>query len=398
MPFHFVARRRLMPTIHLIFSFAWYWQEGFLVSTFAFCLDPSSVIQKCPSKLLAQSSSINDECDFDPKIQVALAAVRKACAIAIKLQEQLDTLQGTMTKDDASPVTIADFASQAVVLRHLRSHFPDDVYIAEEESGTLTPGMIQLIQHASGIDDENMLRECIDLGRTFYNSGQNRTNVWCLDPIDGTKGFLRKEQYCVALGFLEDGIPTIGILACPNLSMGKDESIRGTIFVACRGQGCYEVPLIPGSSPLVRLPHKNLKTIHDPKNARFCVGVEQGFADPIGRCKDMAKALHGHLDSNNEIIHSIRMDSQAKYGVIARGDAEFYVRLPTSDHREWIWDVAPGVLILEEVGGRVTDAGGHLLNFSKGAKLSSNGILGGATTDLHKALLNAFNQCDSSKI
>ena len=130
-------------------------------------------------------------------------------------------------------------------------------------------------------------------------------------------------------------------------------------------------------------------TFHDPCRARFCVGVEQGFSDPVGRCKEMAKILHGSLDSDGEILHSSRMDSQVKWGVIARGDSEFYVRLPTS-HQEWLWDVAPGVVVLEEVGGKVTDVDGNALDFSRGAKLKSNGILGAVTADLHQALIDAY--------
>jgi 3'(2'), 5'-bisphosphate nucleotidase len=286
-------------------------------------------------------------------------------------------------------------------LKHLKQHFPDDLYLAEERSDNLTPEATILIRDASGIDDENELMECIDLGQTFFDAGSDsiqRGRVWCLDPIDGTKGFLRKGQYCVALGLLKDGVPLIGILACPNLpsssTSNSDDSNIGCIFVALRGQGCYELPIIPGSHPPIQLPKGNTKTINDATKARFCVGVEQGFADPVGRCKAMAAKLHGGLDPNDEIVHSIRMDSQAKYGVVARGDAEFYVRLPKSEHRDWIWDVAPGVLVLQEVGGCISDASGKPLDFSSGAKLTSNGILGAATPELHSALLDAYdNSC-----
>jgi HAL2 family 3'(2'),5'-bisphosphate nucleotidase len=209
-----------------------------------------------------------------------------------------------------------------------------------------------------------------------------------LDPIDGTKGFLRKEQYCVALALLEDGIPTIGILACPNLPFDSDSV--GCIFVACKGKGCFQLSLAEPIRP--RRLEKTDADIREPSTARFCVGVEQGFADPVGKCKDMAKLLHGRLADDGEILHSIRMDSQAKYGVVARGDAEFYVRLPKAEFRDWIWDVAPGVLVLEEVGGIVTDADGNPLDFTNGAKLSSNGVLGAINAELHQALLDAYRK------
>jgi 3'(2'), 5'-bisphosphate nucleotidase len=372
-----------------------------VIGTFAFCLDTSVIDTRSHSSSsrlpAAASTAISDENDFDPQIQVALKAVRKACVITSSLQDTMDYVDGTITKSDESPVTVADFASQAVILKHLKQHFPNDLYLAEERSDNLTPEATILIRDASGIDDEKELKECIDLGQSFFEVGSDSTErgrVWCLDPIDGTKGFLRKGQYCVALGLLKDGVPQIGILACPNLpSSATDESNIGCIFLAILGQGCYELPINPGSHPLIQLPLENKKTINDATKARFCVGVEQGFADPVGRCKATAAKLHGGLDPNDEIIHSIRMDSQAKYGVVARGDAEFYVRLPKSEHLDWIWDVAPGVLVLQEIGGYISDAKGKPLDFSSGAKLTANGILGAATPELHKALLDAYNSC-----
>ena len=71
----------------------------------------------------------------------------------------------------------------------------------------------------------------------------------------------------------------------------------------------------------------------------------------------------------------IRMDSQAKYAAVARGDASIYLRLPnpkTPDYREKIWDHAAGALVVEEAGGRVTDVHGQPLDFSAGAKLERN--------------------------
>ena len=67
------------------------------------------------------------------------------------------------------------------------------------------------------------------------------------------------------------------------------------------------------------------------------------------------------------------MDSQAKYGIVARGEAEIYLRMPTrADYREKIWDHAAGALIVEEAGGTVTDIMGRPLDFHHGRELSAN--------------------------
>ena len=67
------------------------------------------------------------------------------------------------------------------------------------------------------------------------------------------------------------------------------------------------------------------------------------------------------------------MDSQAKYAVVARGEADIYLRLPTrADYREKIWDHAAGALIVEEAGGVVTDITGRPLEFNHGRELAAN--------------------------
>ena len=65
---------------------------------------------------------------------------------------------------------------------------------------------------------------------------------------------------------------------------------------------------------------------------------------------------------------AIRMDSQAKYGTVACGQAVLYLRLPSPkypNYREKIWDHAAGVIVIEEAGGKVTDMHGKTLDFSK---------------------------------
>ncbi len=67
------------------------------------------------------------------------------------------------------------------------------------------------------------------------------------------------------------------------------------------------------------------------------------------------------------------MDSQAKYAVVARGEADIYLRLPTrADYREKIWDHAAGALLVTEAGGVVTDIAGRPLEFHHGRELTAN--------------------------
>mmetsp|Transcript_19477 Transcript_19477/g.47045 ORF Transcript_19477/g.47045 Transcript_19477/m.47045 type:complete len:542 (+) Transcript_19477:75-1700(+) len=424
----------------------------------------------------SRSCTINNETDFPQDVRRALVAVRKACDITQNVQSQLsvstannDKLQKNhddgqirQLKQDNSPVTIADYAAQAIVLHELQKYFKDDVFLAEESSSALTmtsdsdddlddntDEMIDQIQQLTNFETKDELLEAIDIGQSYYKyqtgGGDNDNDndksppdrLWVLDPIDGTKGFLRglpNGQYCIALALLEKGRPTIGILSCPNLWTKKKNNLaqsrsgdigdddidqrRGCIFVAMKGLGCYEIGLDPpdedDNSSLSSKHFERLSALRssvnnstdfdddpyiaDPSIARFCVGVEQGFNDPFGITKKMGKMIHGSLtdvDSGSggggEILHCTRMDSQVKYGVIARGDAEFYIRLP-KDHKDNIWDVAAGALCLEEVGGTVTDTTGIPLDYSVGAKLPTVGILGARKKQLHDVLLDTYQK------
>jgi 3'(2'), 5'-bisphosphate nucleotidase len=87
----------------------------------------------------------------------------------------------------------------------------------------------------------------------------------------------------------------------------------------------------------------------------------------------------------------LRLDSQAKYAVVARGEADVYLRLPTrADYREKVWDHAAGVLIVEEAVGRVTDINGLPLDFSQGRELAANRGVIVTNGRLHERVLAAL--------
>lgn len=66
--------------------------------------------------------------------------------------------------------------------------------------------------------------------------------MWTIDPIDGTKGFLRGEQYAVCLSLIVDAQVQIGVIGCPNLPTDPEnpELGQGCIFVAVRGHGAEQ--------------------------------------------------------------------------------------------------------------------------------------------------------------
>jgi 3'(2'), 5'-bisphosphate nucleotidase len=89
----------------------------------------------------------------------------------------------------------------------------------------------------------------------------------------------------------------------------------------------------------------------------------------------------------------LMIDSQAKYAIVATGEASIYLRIPSPqapDYRENIWDHAAGSILVEEAGGKVTDAVGRALDFTCGKRLKNNyGVL--ATNGwLHRTVVNAL--------
>jgi HAL2 family 3'(2'),5'-bisphosphate nucleotidase len=358
-------------------------------------------------------------------VLVGLEAVRKAATMTQALQPESSDGIGVINKQDASPVTVADFAAQAMILRHLKDAFPDDSFIAEESSAALADdaGLANQVLKASQLGDMDALKESIDLGKEYehWDGSSRPTRVWCLDPIDGTKGFLRGRrdggQYAVALALLESGTPTIGILGCPNLPSDpkdfsyvwqKDENLennqqtRGCIFVASKDGGSFQLPILPKSSSSIRL-HvtPNDGSTMATSEARFCIGVEK-FSDALGQCcAVMAKVLHGEegLDDDGSIVKARRIDSQAKYGIIARAGAEYYARLPAPGYVEWIWDHAAGKVVVEEAGGSITDTKGKVIDFSLGAKMSDSvhGVLASSGGVFQSALLNAFIEQEAER-
>lgn len=214
-------------------------------------------------------------------------------------------------------------------------------------------------------------------------NGEVGSRYWTLDPIDGTKGFLRDNQYAIALALVEAGEVKLGVLGCPALPVdaNQPEGEQGVLFVAVRGQGTTMASLQSGDS----------RTVH--------VAVE----DP--RCLYLTESVesrHGNLPLQRAIAQAVglknpplQLDSQVKYGAVARGQAALYLRLPWTyfpNYRENIWDHAAGAIVVEEAGGRVTDIYGKPLDFNSGAKLINNRGIVASNGSLHEAVLAKLSE------
>ena len=294
---------------------------------------------------------------------IEMSAARRAVDAAAELcrRTQGALLAGdTLTKGDDSPVTVADFAVQAVVAATLTEALDGFEMVGEEDpadlrgddQASLREAVVGLVRTARGGDvDAATVLDWIGAGA----SDGSAPRYWTLDPIDGTKGFLRGDQYAIALALIEHGEVVLGVLGCPNLP--NPDASTGAVFTAVPGR--CEVRTANGVvTARVAAP----ATLAE---ARFCESVESGHSN-----QDHSARIAARLGIE---APPYRIDSQCKYGAVARGDASIYLRLPTrADYREKIWDHAAGSFVVEQAGGRVTDVTGAALDFSRGRRLESN--------------------------
>ncbi|MCP5104087.1 MAG: 3'(2'),5'-bisphosphate nucleotidase, partial [bacterium] len=283
-----------------------------------------------------------------------------------------------ITKADKSPVTIADFAAQAIVCRLLKENFPEIPIVAEESSEALQkPENKEILKKIFYYIDGDAAAG-IDLGA----AEPNNEIFWTLDPVDGTKGFLRGEQFAVALALIVKGEVRLGILGCPNLELPGEESRGGFLFFAVKGEGTNYKNIETGQT--VRI---HVSSITEPGKMRFVESYVSAHSD-LDLQLEIARTLKMERDP-------VRMDSQVKYGVVASGNAEIYLRIPnpkTPDYREKIWDHAAGSIIIEEAGGLVTDIHGKKLDFLKGKTLEDNSGIFASVPSVHPRILDIIRE------
>ncbi|CAN1215708.1 SAL1 phosphatase [Linum perenne] len=304
-----------------------------------------------------------------------LLAAKKAVSLAARLCQKVQRalLQSDVqSKSDKSPVTVADYGSQAVISLVLQKELPSVPFslVAEEDSGDLRNDSAQDIRARitelvndtlstdgsfSTLSVEQVLK-AIDCG---ISEGGSTGRHWVLDPIDGTKGFVRGDQYAIALALLDEG------------------------KVVLVGAGTY-MQSLEGDLPL----QVTVTATENPEEASFFESYEA------------AHSLRGLTSSIAEKLGvkapPVRIDSQAKYGALSRGDGAIYMRFPHKGYREKIWDHAAGCIVVTEAGGLVCDAAGNALDFSKGRYLDLDTGIISTNPKLMPLLLKAVSESKDS--
>ena len=305
-------------------------------------------------------------------LQPILQAVRQAAELCRRVQ--LTHLTATTHKVGKEPVTIADYGSQAIVCRAISRAFPDDAILAEEH-GSQFVGLVPEPQRAqiTRIVGE-VLGEAVseaDIVRWLdYGQGRQAGRTWVIDPIDGTGGFIALRRYAIAVGLLEDGQPVGGVIGSPAYPG------QGLAFYALDG-AAYVEPLVGGTAQRIHVSDRT-------EGLRVVESVDVSHSDPAVSAR--VRGAAGMADA--EVLE---VDSMDKYAMVACGDADLYLRIPTvRSYRHKAWDHAAGTALVQAAGGMVTDLNGAPLDFTHGAILANNRGMVVSNGRVHERVLRAL--------
>lgn len=422
---HTFRKNDIFPKKQILGALSWTKKDsflGFTAQTSSQTNFVSAMDEDC--KLEVNSAYISD--GYSNEVEIAVRAVHMACLLCQRVQENLlsESSEHVHSKEDDSPVTIADWSVQAIVSWVLSEAYGSNVSIVAEEdvealSKASAVGLLEAVVRTvnecladaprfglKGPDTDLDAKAVLEAISRCSLAGARGSKFWVLDPVDGTLGFVRGDQYAIALALIENGEPVLGVLGCPNYPMKKEwlsyqngyrrilsrltsstseSSDRGSVLYARKGGGkAWMQPLLrrenkfvwPNSAREIRV-----SSIDNPALATFC--------EPVEKANSSHSFTAGLAHSVGLRNQPLRVYSMVKYAAIARGDAEIYMKFARAGYKEKIWDHAAGVLIIEEAGGVVTDAGGQPLDFSKGEYLEGldRGIIACAGAKLHETII-----------
>lgn len=314
------------------------------------------------------------------------------------LTKQVQCTVGEISKEDDSPVTIADFAAQALIIKALQDAFPEDSFLGEESAAALrrnetlrdkvyelasSTRTTQCTNLPALVSKEEML-DLIDLGGC--GKGCEKVRFWVLDPVDGTAAFLKGQQYAVSLALIDGGKEVVGVLGCPNIGAGmalvSENNIdngMGIMLTAVRGQGSTVQTMAAnglGTATLL----DNLEPSR-PENLHIvdCAAENTSRHDIIA---ELASRFGAKFPNTDICSCHIRYASL----IVGGGDAHFHI--PASPTFEMpVWDHAGSQLIFTELGGRITDLEGKEIDFCAGRGLRRNRGLVVAKSGIHGRVL-----------
>jgi 3'(2'), 5'-bisphosphate nucleotidase len=267
---------------------------------------------------------------YESELRAALEAVECARPVILDAYARFPPIPDAV----ASIQLPIDRETQDILLRHLSAAFPDDAFCAEEA----TPALANLPGADSG-----------------------RPRLWIIDPIDGTRGFARKnDEFSVMVGLVEGGHVAVGVVL---------EPARGRLTYATRGGGCWQRD---GGGPA----------------ERCRVSTTDHLA---GAVLTVSRSSTGRQRSRPvEALGDVRLlpaySAGLKLAHVARGEADLYLNVYPNFND---WDICAGQVLVEEAGGQVCGLMGQEIHYGRGRGQQRDGLL--ATNGrIHEAALAAL--------
>ncbi|KAF2742428.1 carbohydrate phosphatase [Sporormia fimetaria CBS 119925] len=328
-------------------------------------------------------------------------ALRAVHAASILTKDVLRSLSNSVSHESHAknePVTIADFAAQALLTSALHAVYPSDRFVGEESASALrsddglaervwelvqragaalraVSGAMQETRPLSVPSSKEKMLSCIDAGAGDQSTAEGR--IWVMDPVDGTLSFMHNRQYAVCLCLLVDGVQTVGVIGAPNLKIdtqGKlgdrihedlvDEDGYGVLLSAVRGKGTYVRSMHADSLGPPRHISPSQHTTRSKTNLDFV----ETTVGKTSLCQDDHKAVADLLGS--PWPGTVLWSQQAKYVALTLGTTDVMLRIPKDTERfTHIWDHAGGQLLFQETGGIIKDFDGKDIDFRHGRKI-----------------------------
>ncbi|KAL6895614.1 carbohydrate phosphatase [Trichoderma longibrachiatum] len=362
---------------------------------------------------------------------IAELTVLRAALLTRRVMTSALTSSSSLSKPDATPVTMADFGAQALLMASLRSFFPHDGYVGEEDAEALrsNPQLANAVHalvaeasadfsrhHEESVNEDEELSlpgpksldemlELLDLAGRGQPGPRGR--FWIMDPVDGTAAFLKGQQYAVSLALVEDGREVLGVLCYPNLSLDEgvvsetsvDVHGCGVMLSAVRGEGVdyrklsTEYRLGPPRK-LDRLPSpaklSDLRFVDCLASKSSRLDIAEGLATQMG-----ALPFPGVDLWSSHVRYAALMlgdDNNASDG----GRQRVMIRVPVGvrglPSRACVWDHAGSQLLYAEMGGKVTDLEGREMDFGRGRTLAGNWGLVAAPEGVHGEVLRLVRE------
>jgi 3'(2'), 5'-bisphosphate nucleotidase len=269
--------------------------------------------------------------NYQRELDAALEAVRQASQLLVQLYDRFQVVPDA----PADITTDADRRSQEIILDHLHRVFPQDALCAEET----TP-------HLASVP-------------------QTGPRLWVVDPIDGTRGFARKNgEFSIMVGFVDRGQVALGIVQEPALRR---------LTYAVRGGGCYRRDGDETTDSVCRV-----STVADLAAATVTQSRSQKASAPSRQILALKPARTLELYS-----------AGIKLARVARGEADIYLNNYANFHD---WDICAGHILVDKAGGKATGLGGQELRYGEPGAPQAHGLLA-SNGLLHAAALRALEGC-----